>query len=347
MPATVTVPEGSTSATFPVTDGPVSASSLVTLTASYSGASVTFGLTVNPPAVVLSSLSCNPASLTPSAGSTCTVALKSAALSGGATIALKASPALVTMPATVTVPEGSTSATFPVTDGPVSASSLVTLTASYSGASVTFGLTVNPPAAVLSSVLVNPSTIFGGQSGTGTVSLTSVAGIGVVVSLSSSNASVASVQRWVWIPPGSSSATFPVNAGQVNASTPVTLTASYSGASVTFGLTVNPPAPALRSVSVSPRAVVSGGSGTGTVTITTAAGTGGVTVSLSSSDTMVFGVPSTVTIAEGANSATFPMLAGDVSNWSRATLTASYAGVSKTFDVGVYPLPGTVRDPQF
>jgi hypothetical protein len=116
---------------------------------------------------------------------------------------------------------------------------------------------------------------------------------------------------------------------------------------VTFGLTVNPPAPALRSVSVSPRAVVSGGSGTGTVTITTAAGTGGVTVSLSSSDTMVFGVPSTVTIAEGANSATFPMLAGDVSNWSRATLTASYAGVSKTFDVGVYPLPGTVRDPQF
>ena len=63
------------------------------------------------------------------------------------------------VPASVTVPAGSTSATFTVTAGTVSSSTAATLTASYSGVSKTFGVTINPPSAALSSVSVSPSTI--------------------------------------------------------------------------------------------------------------------------------------------------------------------------------------------
>src|SRR5580658_3773526 len=128
----------------------------------------------------LMGLSCSPTSLTPSAGSACKVSLTSAALSPGASIALSASPAGANVPATGTIPQGSTSATTSVTAGTVSASTPVTLTASYSGGSLTFGLTVNPPAPMLSNVSVSPSAIMSGQSGTGTVNLTAAAGSGGV-----------------------------------------------------------------------------------------------------------------------------------------------------------------------
>ena len=116
----------------------------------------------------------------------------------------------------------------------------MTLTASYAGASETFGLTVNPSTpAALSGISVSASTIVGGQSATGTVSLTSAAGsAGAVVSLSSSNAA-AKVPASVTVPAGATSATFSVTTVSVTAATPVTLTASYNGISKTTSVTVS------------------------------------------------------------------------------------------------------------
>lgn len=287
---------------------------------------------------LLSGMSCSPVSLTLSAGSTCTVTLSSTALGGGAVIDLSASPAVATVPATVTVPLGSSSATFPVSATAVTNSTPVTLTASYSGMVATFGVTVNPPPAALSGVSVNPTSIISGLTAYGMVSLSAAAGTGgAAVSLSSSNNFAAGVPATVTVPQGWTSATFTVNAGSVNTATPVTLTASYGGLNATFGITIDPLPGALSGVSVNPNSIVGGQSATGTVSLTAPAATGGAAVSLSSSNTAVASVPSSVTVPQGFVSATFPVTTSTMLSPASALLTASYSGVNATFGVTVNP----------
>src|ERR1035438_10086984 len=221
----------------------------------------------------LNGFSCNPTAVSPTVGATCTVALTSAAGSGGATINLTSSPVDANIPSTVTVPEGSTSVTFPVAAGSVTTPTPVTLTASFAGSTETFGLTVNPASAALSGISVSPGTIIGGQSAGGSVSLTVPAPAGgAVVTLSSSNSSAASVPGSVTVPQGSTVATFTVTSGSVNTSTPVTLTAKYSGVTVTFGLTVN----ALPDFSLSayPTEASVGAGGSAAYTVTVSGGNG-------------------------------------------------------------------------
>src|SRR5207248_8435296 len=88
-----------------------------------------------------------------------TVNLTGAAPSGGATVALSsASTATATVPPSVTVPAGQSSAAFAITAGSPATSTSVSITASYLGASQTAFLTVNPaPAPVPSITSVSPS----------------------------------------------------------------------------------------------------------------------------------------------------------------------------------------------
>ena len=123
----------------------------------------------------------------------------------------------------------------------------------------------------------------------------------------------------------------------MNASTPVTVTASYSSVNATFGLTISPVAGALSSVSVNPKTIVSDKSATGTVTLTAAAGSGGATVSLSSSNTAAASVPSSVTVPQGSTTATFTVSAGSVTASTPVTVTASYSSVNATFGLTINP----------
>src|SRR5712692_1870623 len=114
--------------------------------------------------------------------------------------------------------------------------------------SVTAPLTVTPPPppppVTLSSLALNPTNVVGPASSTGTVTLSAAAPAGgALVTLSSSNTSVASVAASVTIPGGASSANFTVTASSVTASTPVTIIASLGTVTLTAGLTVAPPAP--------------------------------------------------------------------------------------------------------
>lgn len=73
-----------------------------------------------------------------------TVVLSSPAPSGGITVDLASSSALVTVPSSVSVAAGATSATFTATVGTVASTQSVTITATYGGASVQTQITVNP-----------------------------------------------------------------------------------------------------------------------------------------------------------------------------------------------------------
>jgi hypothetical protein len=99
-----------------------------------------------------------------------------------------------------------------------------------------------PPSASLSAVSVNPTSVAGGNSSQGAVTLTSGAPLGgAVVGLSSSQV-VASVPASVTVSAGATSASFTITSSSVSASTAVTITATYNSVQQTATLTVNPAA---------------------------------------------------------------------------------------------------------
>src|SRR3954453_22951183 len=83
-----------------------------------------------------------------------TVTLNGPAPAGGAIVTLQSSSASASVPATVTVPDGTTSAKFTITTTAVPASTTVTLSAAYGGVSKSATLIVMPVAVL--SVILSP-----------------------------------------------------------------------------------------------------------------------------------------------------------------------------------------------
>lgn len=205
------------------------------------------------------------------------------------------------------------------------------------------GATAPPPGtAALSSLSLSPSTVTGGNSSKGTVTLTGAAPSGgALVALSSGNASVASVPASVTVPAGATSAAFSVATGTVTAATSVGVSASFNGVSRTASLAVQPAAPpptvALSSLGLSPTGVTGGAASRGTVTLSGPAPSGGATVALSSSNASVAAVPATASVPAGATSAAFDVATGSVTASTAVTVSASYGGVTRTATLTVGP----------
>jgi len=147
VPSSVTVGAGATSATFTVTTSDVATSTTVTISAAYGGVTKTASLTVTPappPPPTLSSLTLNPSSVIGGAqSSTGRVTLSSPAPAGGATVMLSSSnPGVASVPSSVVVPAGATTATFTVRTSAVLISTSVTISASYNGTTRTATLGV-------------------------------------------------------------------------------------------------------------------------------------------------------------------------------------------------------------
>lgn len=106
---------------------------------------------------------------------------------------------------------------------------------------VTRHLVAESAAVTLSSITLNPATVVGGASSTGTATLTAAAPAGgQIVSLSSSNTSVATVPASVTVAAGATSAIFTVTTSSVTASTVVTISGTAGGVTKTADLTVSP-----------------------------------------------------------------------------------------------------------
>ena len=289
------------------------------------------------PALSLSSLALNPTSVAGGNSSTGTVTLSGPAPGGGAQVALSSSnTAAATVPSSVTVPAGATSATFTVSTSVVTASTAVTISAAYGGATRTASLAVTPaapPPPTLASLGLNPTSVTGGNSSTGTVTLSGAAPAGgATVALSGSNGA-ARVPSSVAVAAGATSATFTVSTSAVAASTTVTISAAYGGVTRSASLTVAPapPPPAtLSSLALNPTNVIGGlQTSTGTVTLSAPAPAGGATVMLSSSNGAAR-VPSSVFVPAGATSATFTVNTSIVLLSTSATISVSYNGTTRT-----------------
>lgn len=206
-------------------------------------------------------------------------------------------------------------------------------------ASTTEGLVSIAQPAALNGFSCSSTSVVSGAGFSCTVSLTAAAPSGGATATLSASPADVTIPSSVSVAQGSTSATFSATAGTVTSSTPVQLSASYAGVSEGFGVTVAPPtqtAPALSSVSVSPKAISSGQSSTGTVTLSGPA-TSATLISLSSSNTSAASMPSSVTVAKGSTSATFAITGGRVTSSVSVVVTASYGGASTTANLTVNP----------
>ena len=95
--------------------------------------------------------------------------------------------------------------------------------------------------------------------------------------------------------------------------------------------------PSLSGLTISPSSVVGGNSATGTVTLTAPAQSGGFTVQLSSSNSSVASVPSSVTVPQGQTSTNFTITTYQVSSTTTVTITASAGGVTRQANLTVNP----------
>jgi hypothetical protein len=183
----------------------------------------------------------------------------------------------------------------------------------------------------LVSVTLNPTNVQGGTSSQGTVTLSSPAPTGGLQVSLSDNSSSAITPTSVTIDAGSTFATFTITTTSVSSSTPVTISAVYSGLTKTAVLTVTPLplTVGLSSLTLNPTSVRGRSTSQGTVTLSGPAPSGGVTVALSD-NSYYAGVPSSVTIAAGSTSATFTVTTASVTRTKTVTVSAVYGGLTKT-----------------
>ena len=204
----------------------------------YQATNATGTLVISNPAAAVT-LSLSPASVTGGTNSTGTVTLISPAPAGGAIVTLVSNtPGAATVPASVLIGKGKTTKTFTVTTFAVATATAVNISASYGGTTKTTTLTVNPVAAAVSALTMNPKSVRGGVSSTATVTLAGPAPAGgLLVTLTSSNPGVAASTN-VTVPAGSMSATVPITTFAVPANTTVNVTATGGGVSRSATLTV-------------------------------------------------------------------------------------------------------------
>jgi hypothetical protein len=201
--------------------------------------------------------------------------------------------------------------------------------------------TTNP---AVSAVALNPASTAVGTSVQGVVTLTVAAPTtGTTVSLSSSNATVATVPLAVTVPAASTTASFAVSA---MAPGTTTITATFSGSSKSATLTVTTVAAPSFSISLNPTSVVGGNPVTGTVTLSSGAPAGGAVVTLSGGDPVILPTPPTVTVAAGATTATFTLATKAVTEAAGSTITGAYGGATATANLSVTP-PVTAATARF
>ena len=175
----------------------------------------------------------------------------------------------------------------------------------------------------VSSLTLSPTTVQGGSSSEGTVTLSGPApNGGAVVSLTSSNPSLATVPANVTVPPGSTSVTFSVNTTAVATATPVSISGSYSGSTQSGSLTVSPQS--VSSLTLAPVSVVGSTNSMGTVTLGAPAPAAGAVVTLFSSNTAAAQVPASVTVAANATTATFTVTTSTVASDTSLTISGTY-----------------------
>ena len=343
VPASVTVAEGQSAATFTITTKAVAVDTSITITAAGGAGSVTAKLLLQRTKVV--GVALNPATLAGGTSSTATVTLSGVAPTGGAVVVLQSNKAAATVPGTLTIPAGQTTGTFSVSTTAVAVDTLATISATYGGATLTADLSVTRVA--LTGFTLNRSSVVGGGTRIATVTLSGNAPSGGYVVQLSSDAAAATLPATITVPSGQKAVSVTVSTTAVSDAIGVVLHASANGIEKTAVLDVLPPNV---TVKVSPVTLTGGNTAAGTVLLDGKAPTGGLTVALTSDDTHAV-VPASVVVVAGKTSATFSISTTQVSAETQVEIGASVGEQLSTSTIVLRPIgikavtftPATVR----
>ena len=214
----------------------MSAQQSATITATFAGSTSTATLIVNPALTITLS----PAAVVGGTSATGTVSLAQAPTTP-ATVMLESSDSkAASVPASVIVLAGQLSASFTVSTSNAIAPVAIIISGTYASASQSVSLTINPaglPSPV--SLTLNPLTVQGGNTSTGTVTISAPAPTaGLVVDLTTDNPFVSQIPSFVVVNSGQTVGTFTIATPTLSASQTATITASAGGVSQSATLTV-------------------------------------------------------------------------------------------------------------
>lgn len=201
--------------------------------------------------------------------------------------------------------------------------------------SATGRFTISSAPAVPVSVTLAKDPLYSGETTFVAVQLT--AGVppgGATINLNSSNQSAVPVPATVTMPGNTAWMQFQVQAGQVTAATPVTLTATLNSGNAAANFSLLPPS--LKSLTISPSTISGGAQPQGIVMLNGQAPAGGAAVTLTSNSGSV-SPPASVFVDAGSFSTSFPISTSAVTANTTATVTASYGGVSAPAQVTLTP----------
>jgi len=165
-----------------------------------------------------------------------TVAVAATTTTAASVTLTSSNPAVASVPSSVTIPVGASTAAFTITG---IAAGTASVTASLNGSSSQSpSLTVARVA--VSTITLSASTVVGGESVTGTIGLTASAPVGgAVVAISGGDPLI--IPDTVTVAAGGTSATFTVRTRLVGGTIPGTVTASYGGGSASATVSVTKP----------------------------------------------------------------------------------------------------------
>jgi hypothetical protein len=247
-PTSVTVPAGSASVPVSIPTRDVAAGTPVVITARWNGGTVQGQITVRPsPAPTALTLTPQVA-IGGGPGSVDGLVTIASAASFDQTLQVKSNnPRILPfLSSAVVIPAGTTRGAIQIMPSAVSATTIVTISVTGGGVTRSADLTVNPvnvplPPPPISSLTVSPSSVAGGTTSTGTVTLASAAPAGgTVVGLGSQLPGLASVPPSVTVPAGATRASFPITTFASSFTTVVQLSATLGGSSQFATITVGP-----------------------------------------------------------------------------------------------------------
>ncbi|OGD10905.1 MAG: hypothetical protein A2Y86_06025 [Candidatus Aminicenantes bacterium RBG_13_62_12] len=367
VPSTVTVPAGRTSANFPINGASYNSRGEGDVTAMYGGTSKSIHLQIDPGSDVRS-VSVDRAIVAAGSSVTFRVELCGAAPAGGVSVPLfKSGPgqAYISLPVTLTVPAGQTTAETTVATSAVQAATSATLCANSPTAEwAMMGCVGNSSK---TSVVVSPNGEMPLKGvlamGKYTLSFSSAAATGagwginfkvsipfsvdapVTVPVSSSDPTIAPIPPAITIDPRKTEGSVYFFTNAVTATTTVRLTASLGGISKAVPVEVRKEA-VVQSLSLSPESAGSNPVVTGMVTLDQPAPQKGTNVRLSSSDPGLATVPASLLIAEGSTKGTFNIAVSATAAQATVTIGAEFAGKRTTasLSVGQAPLTAGLKE---
>jgi trimeric autotransporter adhesin len=344
LPATVTVPEGETEATFPATaGGPVATVENSELTATYEDVAATYSVYMQPPQVTAITIS--PTSVVGGEEDATVEVTLSAPAAEGTTVYFNTTDSGLDIDALV-FPEGETTAQTTLHTSYIEETTTIVVTAAvqYQSPGVSASIEVQQLALTLDSITISPDEVVGSNPTTLTVNITEAAPAGgfVVDTFAYNSASTA---PFVVVPEGETSVTTTI---ETEIPEDLEETDAFGGAkhAATFrgqDFIIHPPSGAyVSSFTLATSRTAGGNLVTATVTLSEEAGVGGAVIALDSSDVALATVPSTVTVPEGETTATFDVDTDAVVASADVTIRATYNSVIRKARLQVVPTEGTL-----